>query len=91
MKNCSHCHAPLSFGDVVKSVNPTRIRCSNCKAKTPVKLLPVVVLVVLTSLVSVAVVVATIANTLVMLVALTAVALGGEYVYYRLMRAGYLE
>ncbi|WP_339615767.1 hypothetical protein [uncultured Gilvimarinus sp.] len=91
MKNCNNCHAPIGFRSVLKSVNPVRITCSNCKARLPIKLLPVLVLIFLVSLVSIAAVVALIPYTEVMLLVLFGIAFAGEYFYYLLLRAGYLE
>lgn len=91
MKNCNNCNAPIGYTDVLKSVNPARITCSNCKATMPIKWLPVLLLIVFVSFISVAVVVALISNTLVMLLALVVVGFAGEYLYYRLLRAGYLD
>lgn len=91
MKNCTHCNASIGYSDVLKSANPVRITCSNCKTRMPIKLLPVLVLIVVVSLISIAAVVALIANTVVMLLVLAGIAFAGEYAYYLLLRAGYLD
>lgn len=94
MSYCPNCHKNLTFSDVLKSVNPVKIKCRGCGKSTSIHPAYAVITVILTSIVTIGIVVLGLQaglNGWLLLIILIAFGFAAEFIYYALIKNGTIK
>lgn len=94
MSHCPNCNKSLTFNDVLKSINPGKIKCGGCGKSISISPAYVVVTVILTSIVAISIVALGLHVGIGgwwLLLILVAFGFAADYSYYILIKNGIVK